>query len=65
MFFLPFSAKHALYQLRDVTQYIFEVVAVSYSFYVWSMFCEHIRAEMIVNRQTLSGGSVSYNIIEC
>ena len=22
MFFLPFSAKHALYQLRDVTQYI-------------------------------------------
>ena len=29
------------------------------------MFCEHIRAEMIVNRQTLSGGSVSYNIIEC
>ena len=42
------------------------VVAVSYSFkYVWSMFCKHIRAEMIVNRQTLSGGSVSYNIIEC
>ena len=36
MFFLPFSAKHALYQLRDVTQYILALggLAVSNPSYV-------------------------------
>ena len=36
MFFLPFSAKHALYQLRDVTQYILALggLAVSNPGYV-------------------------------
>ena len=55
MFFLPFSAKHALYQLRDVTQYILALggLAVSNPGYVVFIIYDQINLHLL-NQLTTS-----------
>ena len=48
MFFLPFSAKHALYQLRDVTQYILALGGLAVSNPGYVVFIIYVDTDRVV-----------------
>ena len=58
MFFLPFSAKHALYQLRDVTQYILALGGLAVSNPGYVVFIIYDRTDLLPFRSGRAMGTL-------